>query len=102
MAVVNLEILLKLPKNPGDGESVHVIDEVDVSQDGDGDPLRLGHLAQFILGGRLDARGRVRVFHVGSEFLFLRFDPKIPKQRSVTFKVYGWFPGLSEKLGMEN
>ena len=37
MAVVNLEILLKLPKNPGDGESVHVIDEVDVSQDGDGD-----------------------------------------------------------------
>ena len=92
MAVVNLEILLKLPKNPGDGESVHVIDEVDVSQDGDGDPLKLVDVAQVILGGPLDSRGRGRVFHVRSEFVFLRFDPK---QRRVPSSVRctDGFPG---------
>ena len=69
MGVVNLEILLKLPKNPAEGESVHVIDEVDVSQDGDGDPLKLGDVAQVLLDGRLDASGRVQVFHVGLDAL---------------------------------
>ena len=71
---------MKLPKNPGDGGSVHVIDEVDVSQDGDGDLLKLGDVAQVILSGRLDSRGWVRVFQDGSEFPFSMFRSKATKQ----------------------